>query len=380
MLLDRETFDLVQHIDTVLAATVGHEYEPRVNAELMQSVLEIATPICRTAADVETELRKLRAFVCGIAHDQGLRVGSAGTHPFSLFERQQITAKDRYRQLVDQLQYVARRELIFGMHIHVAVERSREGDPGRERPARPPLAAARPLGLVAVLARRADRPGLEPADGLRGVPPLGPAAALPQLRRLRRGDRPAREDGLHCRLHAHLVGRAPAPAARHGRDPDLRRGHADRGRRRARGLLPVARQALLRAVRQRRRDPLVPPHPHEREQVARRALRARGAGDGPRHGTAQPRPRRAADPPHAAGRSSRTRASSAASGSSRGSRRSWRRATAPTGSSASSMRTGTSTRSSPRSRTRPRSRRRRPRDRLGPCSAWGSACRPRRCG
>jgi glutamate---cysteine ligase / carboxylate-amine ligase len=49
-------------------------------------------------------------------------VGSAGTHPFSLFERQRITARDRYRNLVDQLQYVARRELIFGMHVHVAVD------------------------------------------------------------------------------------------------------------------------------------------------------------------------------------------------------------------------------------------------------------------
>src|SRR6266480_1279328 len=47
---------------------------------------------------------------------------SAGTHPFSLFERQRITARDRYRHLVDQLQYVARRELIFGLHIHVAVD------------------------------------------------------------------------------------------------------------------------------------------------------------------------------------------------------------------------------------------------------------------
>ncbi len=49
-------------------------------------------------------------------------MGSAGTHPFSLFERQRITARDRYRALVDQLQYVARRELIFGMHIHVALD------------------------------------------------------------------------------------------------------------------------------------------------------------------------------------------------------------------------------------------------------------------
>nr|MBA2474390.1 YbdK family carboxylate-amine ligase [Actinomycetota bacterium] len=122
MLLDSETFDLVQHIDTVLAATAGHELESQLNAELMQSVLEIATPVCRTAADVHAELRKLRAYVGCIAREKGLRVGSAGTHPFSLFERQRITARDRYRNLVDQLQYIARRELIFGMHVHVAVD------------------------------------------------------------------------------------------------------------------------------------------------------------------------------------------------------------------------------------------------------------------
>src|SRR6202795_706930 len=118
MLLDGQTFDLVQHIDTVLAAVAGHELEPRINAELMQSVLEITTPVCRTASDVDRALRQLRGYVTGIAHERGLRVGSAGTHPFSLFERQRITAKDRYRQLVDQMQYVARRELIFGMHVH----------------------------------------------------------------------------------------------------------------------------------------------------------------------------------------------------------------------------------------------------------------------
>jgi carboxylate-amine ligase len=122
MLLHAETFDLVQHIDTVLAAVKGHELEHQVNAELMQSVLEIATPVCTTAGDVFTELAKLRGYVCGVARSKGLRVGSAGTHPFSLFERQRITARDRYRQLVDALQYVARRELIFGMHIHVAVD------------------------------------------------------------------------------------------------------------------------------------------------------------------------------------------------------------------------------------------------------------------
>jgi carboxylate-amine ligase len=122
MLLDGETLDLVQHVETVLAATSGHELGERVNPELMQSVLEIATPVCHSPAEVDEELRKLRAYVTGLAHEQEMRVGSAGTHPFSLFERQRITARDRYRHLVDQLQYVARRELIFGLHIHVAVD------------------------------------------------------------------------------------------------------------------------------------------------------------------------------------------------------------------------------------------------------------------
>src|SRR6184192_538361 len=122
MLLDGETLDLVQHVEAVLAATAGHELEEQVNPELMQSVLEIATLVCSTPEEVEVELRKLRSYVVGLATDRGMRVGSAGTHPFSLFERQRITARDRYRHLVDQLQYVARRELIFGLHIHVAVD------------------------------------------------------------------------------------------------------------------------------------------------------------------------------------------------------------------------------------------------------------------
>ena len=122
MLLDGESFDLVQHVDTVLSAAQDGELTDRIGPELMQSVVEISTPVCKSVADVDAELRKLRGLVSGIARERGMRVGSAGTHPFSLFERQRITARDRYRNLVDQLQYIARRELIFGMHVHVAVD------------------------------------------------------------------------------------------------------------------------------------------------------------------------------------------------------------------------------------------------------------------
>jgi glutamate---cysteine ligase / carboxylate-amine ligase len=122
MLLDPETWDLVQHIDSVLAAVADGEHESQIHAELMQSVLEVTTPVCRTAGDAYKALAQLRGYVAEIARSEGCRFASAGTHPFSLFERQRITARDRYRQLVDQLQYVARRELIFGMHMHVAVD------------------------------------------------------------------------------------------------------------------------------------------------------------------------------------------------------------------------------------------------------------------
>jgi carboxylate-amine ligase len=122
MLLDRESFDLVQHVDTVLTAVRDDGFVERIGPELMQSAVEISTPVCRTAGDIDRELRRLRGYVTDIAREKDLRVGSAGTHPFSLFEQQRITARDRYRNLVDQLQYVARRELIFGLHVHVAVD------------------------------------------------------------------------------------------------------------------------------------------------------------------------------------------------------------------------------------------------------------------
>ncbi len=215
MLLDSETFDLVQHIDTFLATVVGHELEAQMKAELMQSVLEIATPVCRNGGR-----RRPRAAqaprVRRVGRAGAIRCGSAlsGTHPFSLFERQRITARDRYRALVDQLQYIARRELIFGLHVHVAVDDPEKAIQVVNGLPRRAAASARALRELAVLARRADRALFDQAARLRRVSALRPAAPLQGLRRLRGGRRPAREDRLHRRLHAHLVGHPPPPAAR----------------------------------------------------------------------------------------------------------------------------------------------------------------------
>jgi carboxylate-amine ligase len=121
MLLDPVTFDLVQRADRVLAAERDIELGVHLAPELFQSLLEVHTPVCSNTAEAAQVLRRLRQHVGELAHGLGLRFGSAGTHPFSLFERQRVTKRDRYSALVDQLQYIARRELIFGMHVHVAV-------------------------------------------------------------------------------------------------------------------------------------------------------------------------------------------------------------------------------------------------------------------
>jgi carboxylate-amine ligase len=122
MLLDGESMDLVQRIEPILASEQRGPFADLVSAELFESLLELHTPVCASVADAERELRRLRAHGVALTAAEGLRLGSAGTHPFSLFERQRVTGRARYRALVDDLQYAARRELIFGMHVHVAVD------------------------------------------------------------------------------------------------------------------------------------------------------------------------------------------------------------------------------------------------------------------
>ncbi|MGZ4480921.1 MAG: carboxylate-amine ligase [Gaiellales bacterium] len=121
MLLDASTFDLVSGVEPLLEEAARSEYADRLKPELMQCVLESGTVVCDGIPETEADLRGIRRYVANEARSRGMRLGAAGTHPFSLYEHQKITARDRYRALVELLQYVARRELVFGMHVHVAV-------------------------------------------------------------------------------------------------------------------------------------------------------------------------------------------------------------------------------------------------------------------
>jgi carboxylate-amine ligase len=85
-------------------------------------VLEIATKPCASTSEAGEQLRLLRAQVRQIAAHRGLTIGSAGTHPFAMWEDQRIVARPRYRDLISALRFVARQELIFGMHVHVGID------------------------------------------------------------------------------------------------------------------------------------------------------------------------------------------------------------------------------------------------------------------
>src|SRR4051795_4642676 len=122
MLLDARSFDLVQRVESILLAERGGEFAELVAPELFESLVEFHTPVCDSVAEAARELERLRRHAVEAAGTLGLRLGSAGTHPFSLFERQQVTDRDRYHALLDELQYAARRELIFGLHVHVGVD------------------------------------------------------------------------------------------------------------------------------------------------------------------------------------------------------------------------------------------------------------------
>jgi carboxylate-amine ligase len=118
MIVDGETWALVNAIEDLLEGADGDEVKP----ELMESVLEIATRPASDTGAVGDELRALRRQVRELAAARGLAIGSAGTHPFALWEDQRIVARPRYRDLISALRFVARQELIFGMHVHVGLD------------------------------------------------------------------------------------------------------------------------------------------------------------------------------------------------------------------------------------------------------------------
>ena len=118
MIVDASSFGLVSGINSILGADPP---SGEIKPEFLESVLEIATAPCADVATAASELTGLRGITRNRARRENLEIGAAGTHPFARWEEQRVVSDDRYRGLVHSLGFIARQELVFGMHVHVGM-------------------------------------------------------------------------------------------------------------------------------------------------------------------------------------------------------------------------------------------------------------------
>lgn len=119
-IVNPETRELRSYISHILEAGRSVLRE-RVRAEMHQSMVEVGTSVCNSVAEVRKELVEMRAELARLASRGGLRIVAASTHPFSDWQTQEITDNPRYHGIVNDLQDVARANLIFGLHVHVGI-------------------------------------------------------------------------------------------------------------------------------------------------------------------------------------------------------------------------------------------------------------------
>src|SRR5437762_6016073 len=119
-IIDPEMRELRSHIQQILAGGKMILKE-RVKPEMHQSVVELGTEICSDARCARQQVIELRSELAALAARDGLKIASAGTHPFSHWMDQLITVDERYATIVKDMQQIARANLIFGLHVHVGI-------------------------------------------------------------------------------------------------------------------------------------------------------------------------------------------------------------------------------------------------------------------
>jgi len=120
--VDPVTRDLRSHIHAEIIEKGKLILQERVKAEMHQSVVEVGTSVCATIKDAKEEVKKLRRDIIRLAKENGLRLASAATHPFADWRVQEIYPDERYKNIVEDMQLVARANLIFGLHVHIGIE------------------------------------------------------------------------------------------------------------------------------------------------------------------------------------------------------------------------------------------------------------------
>ncbi|MBC8174266.1 MAG: carboxylate-amine ligase [Candidatus Marinimicrobia bacterium] len=119
-IVDPESRELTSYITEFLdqGAMI---FRDQVKPEFLQSQIEVGSHVCQNIQEAKEEIRLLRRVVGDIAVENNRRIVAAGTHPFSHWQDQIITDRNRYKGLLDSMQIVARRLLIFGMHVHIGI-------------------------------------------------------------------------------------------------------------------------------------------------------------------------------------------------------------------------------------------------------------------
>src|SRR3712207_8836741 len=123
MLVDQESRGLASGAAEILPGLVpeGASEHPYAKHELFQSTIEVITGICGTVREATDDLARTIAELSPEAERRGLALMCAGTHPFTDWQTQRISPNPRYEKLVDDMQWLARRLQIFGVHVHVGV-------------------------------------------------------------------------------------------------------------------------------------------------------------------------------------------------------------------------------------------------------------------
>ncbi len=120
--VDPETRDLRSHIQAELLEKGKLILQERVKAEMHQSVVEVGTGVCKNIKEAKAEVKMLRRDIVRLAKENGLKLASVATHPFADWRVQEIYPDDRYKHIVEDMQLVARANLIFGLHVHIGIE------------------------------------------------------------------------------------------------------------------------------------------------------------------------------------------------------------------------------------------------------------------
>ena len=119
--VDPQTRQLKSHIQELFAEG-EKRLKDEIKREMHDPVIEVGTPICRNVAEARREVTRLRGEIIRLTNENGLRIAAAGTHPITHWATVMMTPAARYDQIVYDLQMVARANLVFGLHVHVAVE------------------------------------------------------------------------------------------------------------------------------------------------------------------------------------------------------------------------------------------------------------------